>query len=320
MEFDQLTSLGQGLSGSEARTVAIAGADDEAAIGLVDAASGANIHFILVGDAAGIRRRAKGLGVYISDCSLVSPEPSNPVQGPGSEESAICRTAARLCSEGKAGVLMKGHVGTAAFTRSVLDKEFGLTGPDALLSHVGLFDDPRDPPDGGNLRGSFLLTDGAINIAPDLAGKKIILANAVAVARALGTAVPRIALLAPVEKVSPKIASTVDAAALTEWVEKGGLGDSIADGPFALDVAACAHAAEVKGLSSPVAGRADIYLAPNLDTGNVLYKALTVFARARAAGLLAGARVPVVLTSRSDGMEVKLASLGFALNVAAGAT
>jgi phosphate butyryltransferase len=147
-------------------------------------------------------------------------------------------------------------------------------------------------------------------------GKKKILANAALVARSLGIPAPKIALLAPVEKVSSRIQSTVDAAELKKWVNSGGLGDAIADGPFALDVAASAEAAAVKGIQSDVAGMADIYLAPNLDAGNILYKALTVFARFSSAGILAGARVPVVLTSRSDTEEVKIASLGLARNVA----
>ena len=191
-----------------------------------------------------------------------------------------------------------------------MDKEEGLIGGNALLSHLVLFEDPRNGK-------PFLLTDAAINIAPDLEAKKRILFNAVTIARALDFSAPRIALLAPVEKVNDKIPSTADAAALADWVNGGGLGDAVAEGPFALDVAASAEAARIKGLKSSVAGRADIYLAPNLDAGNILYKSLTVFAGARAAGILAGASIPVVLTSRSDSQEAKRASLALALRVAA---
>jgi len=304
MSFDDLTALMPRSSGeSPHRRVAVAGADDDAVLSAVAAGLKAGVPFILVGDAGRIREAADRIGADIAGAEIETPS--------SVDEADLCRATAQLCADGRAGVMMKGRVGTAAFTRAILDKDIGLTPAESLLSHTGLFADPRD----GR---PFLLTDAAINIDPDLAVKKTILANAVHVARALGIREPRIALLAPVEKVNPKIRSTTDAAELAAWVNGGGLGAAVADGPLALDVAASAEAAAVKGLDSPVAGRADIVLAPNLDAGNALYKSLTVFARARAAGILAGARVPVVLTSRSDSEEVKQASLGLALRVADG--
>ncbi len=287
--------------------VVIAGADDEAALRVVAAAGKAGIRFILVGNAESIKSRALGSGVNLDGHKILPTVVSDVLT-----EADVCGIAAELCASGEAGVLMKGHVGTAAFTRAILSKDSGLTDSGTLLSHVGFFSDPRSKE-----RQAFLLSDGAINIAPDLAAKKKILKNIVAVARSLGCVEPRIAILAPVEKVSSKIVSTTDAEALKVWVKSSALGPAIADGPFALDVAASSDAAALKDLESPVAGQADIYLAPNLEAGNILYKALTVFAGASAAGILAGARVPVVLTSRSDSMEVKLASLGLALRVAA---
>lgn len=298
MSFEDLTAFGNVSSGA---SVAVAGADDEAVLGAVSAGMAAGVSFYLVGAADRIRRVADEQGISLESAEIVEPGEDN--------EASICRTAALLCARGQAGVLMKGLVGTAAFTRAILDKETGLTPEGALLSHAGLFADPRS----GRV---FLLSDAAINIAPDVEAKKKILANVTGVARSLGISAPKIALLAPVEKVSSKIQSTVDAVELKKWVNSGGLGDAVADGPFALDVAASAEAAEVKGIQSDVAGFADIYLAPNLDAGNILYKALTVFARFPSAGILAGARVPVVLTSRSDTEEVKIASLGLARNVA----
>lgn len=310
MTFEKITALCPGDLGREVsedveRTVAVAGGDDEAVMGLVAAGQNAGISFILVGDGDAIETAAANAGADLSGSVILEPEKSLN----GSEEG-ICREAVRLCAQKEAALIMKGHVGTAAFTRAILDKEDGLTGENELLSHLGLFADPRDSR-------PFLLTDAAINIAPDLEAKKRILSNAVQVARTLGISVPRIALLAPVEKVNEKILSTVDAAALADWVNSGGLGNAVADGPFALDVAASAEAARIKGLKSSVAGRTDIYLVPNLDAGNVFFKSLTVFAGAKAAGILAGASVPVVLTSRSDSEKVKRASLGFALTVAA---
>ena len=305
-DFNTLTDLRLiGTTAGPVPVVAIAGADDEAALGVVREAGKLGIRFILTGDSRAILKTAGETGTDMAGCRIEDT-------GSG-DETVICRRAVSLCVSGEAGVLMKGHVGTAAFTRAILNRESGLTREGALLSHTGLFEDPRRAANSVNR--PFLVTDAAINISPDAATKKVILANAVSVARSLGISVPRIALLAPVEKVSEKIPSTTDARELKQWVNDGGLGDAVADGPFALDVAASSEAASVKGLDSPVAGRADIYLAPNLDAGNMLYKALTIFAGARAAGILAGARVPVVLTSRSDGMEVKLASLALALHV-----
>ncbi len=298
MTFQDITEIERGFSGP---AVAVAGADDDAVLGAVAAGLAAGVDFYLVGNPESIRRTADVHGVDLGSATLVEPEEP--------DEAFICRTAARLCARAEAGVLMKGLVGTAAFTRAILDKEIGLTGEGVLLSHVGLFADPRN----GRF---FLISDAAINITPDIEAKKKILSNIVDVARSLGIDEPKIALLAPVEKVSPKIQSTVDSAELKNWLNGGALGKAVADGPFALDVAASSAAAEIKGLKSPVAGRADIYLVPNLDAGNVLYKSLTVFAGAESAGILAGARVPVVLTSRADSEVVKIASLGLALQIA----
>jgi len=282
-------------------SVAVAGADDEAVLGAVAAGLAAGVGFFLVGEKRGILGTAEKHGIDLGNAVIVDSKDS--------DEITICRRAVGICSEGKAGVLMKGLVSTAFFTRAILDKETGLTEKTALLSHSGVFTHPLT----GNI---ILITDAAINISPDLEAKKKILTNIITVARALGIEEPKIALLAPVEKVSPKIQSTVDAAELKKWLNSGVLGRVIADGPFALDVAASEDAAKIKGIDSPVAGRADILFLPNLDSGNILYKSLTVFSRVPSAGILSGARVPVVLTSRSDSEEVKIASLGLALQVA----
>jgi phosphate butyryltransferase len=298
MTFEEITEIRPTTVGP---AVAIAGADDDAILGAVASGLSSGVKFYLVGDPESIRQTAETNGVDLGAAIIVDSG--------NSDEASICRTAAGLCAEGTAGVLMKGFVGTAAFTRAILDRSAGLTEEGALLSHTGLFSDPRN-------RQLFLLSDAAINIDPDIETKKKILANAIYVARSLGIETPRIALLAPVEKVSPKIKSTFESAELKIWLNSGALGNVEADGPFALDAAASTEAAKIKGISGPVPGRVDIYLAPNLDAGNILYKALTVFAAAKSAGILAGARVPVVLTSRADSEEVKIASLGLALRVA----
>jgi len=298
MTFRELTDI-RAVSGTLG--VAVAGADDDAVLDAVAAGSAKGVPFFLVGVAERIRRLADQKGYTLKSAILVEPDQDS--------EDSVCQMAARLCARREADVLMKGLVGTAAFARAILSRENGLTDEGALLSHLALFENPHD-------RSVFFLTDAAINITPDVQEKKKMLINAVGVVRALGVLRPRIALLAPVERASSKIASTQDALLLKEWARAGGLDEALVDGPFPLDVAASREAALIKGIVSEVAGRADIYLAPNLDAGNILYKAMTVFVKAPSAGILAGARVPVVLTSRSDTGAVKLASLGLGMNVA----
>jgi len=299
LNFKTVTSFVHG--GSRLPAVAVAGAADDAVLGAVAAGLAEGVGFFLVGNRDEILQTAGAHELDIRNAELVDSKDS--------DEAEICRIAADLCAEGKAGVLMKGLVGTASFTRALLDKDIGLTEKGSLLSHIGFF------AGSGNGK-AFLLTDAAINISPDVEVKKKILSNAVDTARALGILEPKIALLAPVEKISPKIQSTVDAAELKIWLNGGALGTVVADGPFALDVAASREASAIKGINSPVAGDVDIYFLPNLDAGNVLYKSLTVFSSISSAGILSGAKVPVVLTSRSDTEEVKIASLGLALQIA----
>ena len=313
MDFNSITML-ENHRNVKSSTIVIAGADDQAALGVVQQGRKWGLPFVLVGLRNAIEEVADRHELSLGGCEIVTPDGLSVSED---AEKAVCRTAARLCSEGQGGVLMKGHVGTAAFTRSILDRSTGLCDEASVLSHVGLFADPRIPEEGESTsRHPFLLSDAAINISPDLETKKKILGNVVSVARALGVEEPRIALLAPVEKVSPKIPSTLDARDLAEWVNSGALGPAVAEGPMGPDIAASVTSAAIKGYTGRIPGKADIYFAPNLEGGNFFYKVLTVFAGARAAGILAGARVPVVLTSRSDSMEVKLASLGFALGVA----
>jgi len=326
MKFKEIT----GITGKYPGTAAVAGAEDPHVLTAVSDALKAGIKFFLTGRKDRIIEIAEKNAIDISDAGIIEPGGSE-IESAGNFENAVCLLAARICSEGTAGVLMKGLVSTASFTRAVLNKEIGLTPEGNLLSHVGLFSDPRysENKEGFTGNGSsvmteqpeiFLVTDAAINIQPDLETKKKIIANAVKTARSIGIEKPNIALLAPVEKINSKIQSTLDAAELAQWVNSGVLGNAAAEGPFALDVAASAEAAEIKGIKGSVPGHTDIYVVPDLDAGNILYKALKIFAGADAAGILAGADVPVVLTSRSDSENVKKASLGFALAAAAGLT
>lgn len=190
--------------------------------------------------------------------------------------------------------------------KAVLNKEYGLrTGN--VLSHVAVFEVP-------GFNRPILMTDAAMNIAPDLQQKAQIVQNAVAIAKKLGIETPKVAPLAAVEVVNPVMQATVDAAALTMMNSRGQITGCIIDGPLALDNAVSVLAAEHKGLQSEVAGNADILLVPAIEVGNVLYKSLVYFAQAKVGAVIAGARVPIVLTSRADKAQSKLYSLALALS------
>ncbi len=216
---------------------------------------------------------------------------------------------------GEAQLLMKGQVQTSTFIKAVLDKASGLVEPGRLVTHVTVCGIPSYPR-------PLLLTDAAITVEPGLEQKVEILRNALAVARALGIARPRVACVAAVEKVSPRVRSTVDAADLVRMAgdpalaARCGIEGIEIQGPLGLDIAISPEAARVKGVAGPVAGRADILLMPGLDAANALYKSLTCFAGAVMASVVAGAKVPVVLTSRADSEETKYLSLGLALKLA----
>jgi len=278
--------------------VAIPMAQNPEIIGCIgEAIAGGLARFVLIGPVDEIRRTADAAGVSLGDAELEHE----------TDPMVACARAARLASERGVDVLMKGLVQTSDFVRAIIARELGLVGPGGLLSHVALCD-----VDGFDRL--FLLTDAAITTNPDAAAKRRLVENAVGCARALGLERPRVAMVAPVERVSAKVPSTVDA----EEVVRACRGDDRLeiDGPFGLDVAISPEAAAIKGIDSPVAGRADILVLPNLDAANVLYKSLTGFARADVAGIVAGATVPVVLTSRADSERSKLDSLRFALAVA----
>ncbi|MGN7410030.1 bifunctional enoyl-CoA hydratase/phosphate acetyltransferase [Sporosarcina sp. SAFN-010] len=210
-------------------------------------------------------------------------------------------------SSGNAQVLMKGNLPTAALMKVALRKEAGLrTGN--VLSHVAAFEIP-------GFNKLYFVTDSAMSITPDLQVKVQIIQNAVTVARACGIDVPVVVPLAAVESVNPAMQATLDAASLTMMNQRGQLKNCVVEGPMALDNAISPEAAQHKGLSGPAAGKADILVAPNLEAGNILYKSLTYFARAKVGGIIQGASAPIVVTSRADNAETKLHSLALALLV-----
>jgi len=211
------------------------------------------------------------------------------------------RKATALVSSGEAQVLMKGLIDTSVIMKAVLDKEIGLR-TDSVISHVAVFDVPT-------YHKVFMVTDAAMIIAPDLDQKKKIIENAVKLAHSLDIAEPKVAVLAAKEKVSPKMEATVHAKELSDMNKAGEISGCIVDGPFALDNAVSKESARIKGIDSVVAGDADILLAPDIEAGNVLYKALSFLANAKSAGLIVGTSKPIVLTSRADNEEAKLNSI-----------
>ena len=190
----------------------------------------------------------------------------------------------------------------------MLDRDNGLRTA-RRVSHAFLMDVPDYPR-------PLLITDAAVNIAPTLAEKADILQNAIDLMHRLGYRAPRVAILSAVETVNPAIASTIDAAALCKMVDRGQVTGAIVDGPLAFDNAVSGEAARIKGIDSPVAGRADVVLVPEIESGNMLYKQLVYLAGADAAGVVLGARVPIILASRADSVRIRLASCALAVLLA----
>lgn len=219
-----------------------------------------------------------------------------------------CEKAVQLVSSHKANLLMKGLVDTSVLLKAVLNKEWGLR-TDHLLSHVTVFTVPsRDK--------LFLMSDGAMNIAPDVQAKKQIIENCLPVTQALGLDNPKVAVVCAVEKVNPKMQATLDAAELSELQKTGQILGCEVDGPFAFDGSVSEEAAHHKGMTNPNAGKADILLMPNIEAGNILYKTITYFAQGSVACVISGAAAPIVLTSRSDSDEAKYNSILLAILMA----
>lgn len=224
------------------------------------------------------------------------------------DKAEACQKAIMLVREGKADLPMKGFVDTSVILRSVLDKEKGLrTGE--LISHVGVL----EVPDFDRL---FLLSDSAMTILPTLEDKVMIIKNSVRVAHALGIETPKVAVLCAVEKVNPKMPATLDAEELTKMNERGEIKGCIVKGPLALDNAVSLKAAQHKGISHPVAGNADILIVPNIEAGNMLNKGMEYFGKAEKAGVIMGAKTPVVLTSRASSDRSKMHSIALGALIA----
>jgi phosphate butyryltransferase len=289
-------------AGHRPPTVAVAMANDPEVIRCIAKASRSGLaRFILIGPVDRIRAVAAKGRAALGGTELIDE----------SDDEAACACAARLVRDGAAQMIMKGLVQTATFSRAFLNKDLELVPPGNLVSHVAFLD----------LAGYhklLIMTDGGLNIDPDVARKAAILKNAIAFAARVGIRRPKVALISAIEKVTPKMRSTTDARELVRLAEEGRFGDAIVDGPFGLDIAVSADAARIKGAASEVAGDADILLMPNIESGNVFYKAVTQFAPCTVAGTIVGARCPIIITSRSDSECVKLRSVALAVKSVAG--
>lgn len=296
-----MESLRNSVMGLGPRKLAVAAAQDTEVLLAVNNARKLGLATaILVGDEEQIRAIAQANDVPLDAHEIIN-EP---------DKIQACRTAVHLVRQGKADVVMKGIVDTSLILKAVLDKEIGLR-DSPVLSHVAVFQ-------AQGFDRLLYVTDAAMNIAPDAAAKKEILRNAVKVAHALGNENPIAVCLCAVEKVNPKMQATLDAAELVEANKAGEITGCTVLGPLALDNAISPEAARHKGITDPLAGHGDILLVPAIETGNVLYKSMVYMAHAQNAGVIVGAKAPVVLTSRADSDEAKLNSIALALMIAAG--
>ncbi len=290
--FDALLEVAGAL---EAVPAAVVHPCDEPSLrGALEAARGNLIRPILVGPQERIRRVAEMARLDIEDFRVEDT--------PHSHASAA--RAVELVRAGEAGMLLKGALHTDELMAELVDHERGLR-TERRISHVFALDVPTYPK-------PLFLTDGAINIAPELTDKRDIVQNAIDLAHAVGIATPRVAILSAVETVNPHIVSTLDAAALCKMAERGQITGAALDGPLAFDNAISVAAAAIKGVHSRVAGHADILVVPDLMTGNMLAKQLVYLASAQSAGVALGARVPIALTSRSDGILSRVVSCALA--------
>ena len=275
-----------------------AGHQAEVMLAGLDAELAGLAEVILVGDADQIRTIARENGFDISRMEIVhAPQPRD-----------AAWQVMKLVSEGKADVAMKGKVETSDFLRAALNKELGLrTG--RLFTHVAVFEIPE-------FDRLIFISDAGVVVAPDLEQKVEIVQNAILVAHGLQIELPRVAVLAATEVVNPRIPTTLDAANLSKMADRGQIRGGLVDGPLALDNAISPESARIKGIKSEVAGYADILIAPDIEAGNVLAKAITYFAQGKMAGVVVGARCPLILPSRSDTREAKLVSLALGMMLA----
>jgi phosphotransacetylase len=266
--------------------LSLSGALEAQRLGLIDP--------ILIGNRNKVMAAAEVAALDVSGLELVDVPHSH----------AAADEAVRLAAEGSASIIMKGHIATGELMAACVRREGGLR-TQRRMSHVFVMETPAWPK-------WILISDGALNIAPDLPTKRWITQNAIDLAIALGIETPLTAILSATELVDPAILSTIDAAALCKMADRGQIRGGILDGPLAFDLAMSSEAVLAKGLNSPVAGAADILIVPGIEAGNMLAKQLDYLADAEAAGIVLGAKVPIVLTSRADSPAERAASAALA--------
>jgi phosphotransacetylase/acyl dehydratase len=293
--YRQLLALCAGLS--PIAVAVVHPCSEDALRGALEAAALKLIVPVLIGPEARIRAIGAQAGIALGDCRIIDTPHSH----------AAATLAVAMARRGEVAALMKGSLHTDELMEEIVKAASGLR-TDRRISHVMVLDVPSYPK-------PLLISDAAINLDPDLDTKRDIVRNAVDLAHALGIALPKVAILAAVETVNAKMRSTLDAAALCKMADRGQITGCVVDGPLAFDNAVSAEAAEDKGIRSPVAGTADILIAPDLEAANMIAKQLQYLADAQAAGLVMGASVPVILTSRADHGMSRVASCALALRV-----
>ena len=294
--YERLIEMTRGLD--PIRTAVVHPVDTPSLLGAVEAARAKLIVPVLVGPEPKIRAAAAQAELDLTPYEIV----------PTGHSDAAAAQAVAMARAGKVEALMKGALHTDELMHAVVDSDHGLRTA-RRMSHVFAIDAPGYPR-------PLFITDAAINIYPTLADKRDIVQNAIELAQALGIVQPRVAILSAVETVTESIRSTLDAAALCKMADRGQITGGILDGPLAFDSAVSEEAAKTKGIVSPIAGRADIFIVPDLEAGNMLAKQLEYLAEAQVAGIVLGARVPIILTSRADKTLTRLGSCAIALLVA----
>jgi phosphate acetyltransferase/phosphate butyryltransferase len=276
------------------RTAVVHPVEPVSLTGALEAARTGLIVPVLIGPEGRIRAAARTARLDLTACAITPVEHSH--------AAAAC--AVQLARHGEVDAIMKGALHTSELMHCVVDPENGLR-TERRVSHVFVMDTPRYPR-------LLFITDAAVNIYPSLDEKRDIVQNAIDLARAVGVRTPRVAILSAVELVTARIKSTLDAAALCKMADRGQITGGVLDGPLAFDNAVSREAAATKSIASPVVGRADIFVVPDLEAGNMLAKQLEYLAGAELAGIVLGARVPIMLTSRADDTRTRLASCAIA--------
>ncbi len=292
VHFDRLLELAEPLE--PIPTAVVVPEEENALSGALLAAKHTLIRPILIGERHKIEQVAKAIGADLADHEIIDIHGHN----------MAASRAVELFHEGRVKAIMKGHIHTGQLLHPVVKSDGGLR-TSSRISHVFIMDVP-------GLDHLLMVTDAAINIAPTLDDKVDITQNAIDLARSIGIKKPKVGVLSAVETVNPKIQSTIDAAVLSKMAERGQIRGGIVDGPLAMDNAVDVDAAKTKGIHSLVAGHADILVVPNMEAGNMLAKELSFVAHAEAAGLVMGARCPIILNSRADNDKARLASCAVA--------